>query len=551
MDPIDHARAFLAQLLDGTAPTELPADLGDFHEASKSLYEAYELGKAEAVNAAFEVLARDDPRLELLRPASMRQSTPRKKPAPLTAYVPPLDKAAHLPEGIERDACPWLDRYIQFSKYWSPSGYPGFHEAIGLWVLSTIAARRICLPLGAKMQYTPLYIALTARSGIYAKSETASVGVRVVRDAGLGYLLAGDNYTPQSFIKSMTGVVPADYERASDKTRAWIDLSVAFSAQRGWFFDEFSQLIDGMRKKSGHMGEFSGILRRIYDCQDSYTSSTIERGEEKVADPYLAMLVNMTPADLRSSGKRGSDLWGNGFFGRMAFIGPDKQGVLKGRMPNERFNIPADILMPLHHWHERLGIPAVSIEQDRDVPSKYYVERGNFPENEVVFDKGVFDAFYAYRDALSDLVDTSDEMDLDSNYARFAAKSLRIAMLVASLENNGIISMPIWALAQSITERWRANLHAIFAQINEASPSFGESLENRVIGIVERWHEREGKLPTMRNIRQNISGVPSKDLTQMIESMVRTGLLAEYVSGKTKYYGLPVEEGRESEEKQG
>src|SRR5207248_11561637 len=58
------------------------------------------------------------------------------------------------------------------SSKWSPRAYDGFHEAVGLWILSTIAARRVALAHGGR-RYTPLFIALTARTSLYSKSTTA------------------------------------------------------------------------------------------------------------------------------------------------------------------------------------------------------------------------------------------------------------------------------------------------------------------------------------------------------------------------------------------
>ncbi len=55
---------------------------------------------------------------------------------------------------------PWLDAYIAYSRAWSPRAPASFHEACGLWLLSTIAARRVVTHLGS-VRYGNLYLALT------------------------------------------------------------------------------------------------------------------------------------------------------------------------------------------------------------------------------------------------------------------------------------------------------------------------------------------------------------------------------------------------------
>src|SRR5256886_13041770 len=191
---LNMARNYIATLAEGIDPGESPA-LNGFSEQITVLREAFDDGGGDAIARAFESLSRHNPKYELLRPASLAKKT--GKAAHIPGVMQPLPESAILPEGLSKGACLWLERYIKFSKRLSPSGYEGFHEAVGLWLLSTIAARRIGLPLGGSMQYTMLYIALCARSGIFAKSETTAVGVKTLKQAGEGWLLIGDKSNPQ------------------------------------------------------------------------------------------------------------------------------------------------------------------------------------------------------------------------------------------------------------------------------------------------------------------------------------------------------------------
>ena len=102
-------------------------------------------------------------------------------PAPI--YIP-------LPEGVQPNldlaatACPWLDDYIAYSKHWGPRAAPLLHEAIGVWLLSVVAADRIQLDVGHST-ITTLMIAICAPSSVYAKSTTVTLASRLLCATGV------------------------------------------------------------------------------------------------------------------------------------------------------------------------------------------------------------------------------------------------------------------------------------------------------------------------------------------------------------------------------
>ena len=75
------------------------------------------------------------------------RSLPRRD---IIQTIPNLPAEVQAKSDLGDNACPWLDGYIEFSRQMSPRGYDGFHEAIALWLLSTIAARRLVLMMGNK-----------------------------------------------------------------------------------------------------------------------------------------------------------------------------------------------------------------------------------------------------------------------------------------------------------------------------------------------------------------------------------------------------------------
>ncbi len=450
-----------------------------------------------------------------------------------------LPAAVRFPADMAAEAAPWLDDYVAHSREWSPRAYDAFHEACGLWVLSTVAARRVSLDLG-KRRYPNLYIALAARTSIYAKSTTAGIGQAIIHAAGLEHLLAPDDATPQAFVKNLTASLPSDWERLSPEKRALITNRIAFSGQRGWYFDEFGQKVSAMMRDGGHMADFRALLRKFDDSPDSYEYVSISRGTDLVRRPYLALMANLTPADLAPYAKRGSALWNDGFWARFAFITPPiNHERSKGKFPAGTKVVPEALAGKLRWWHERLGVPDVEVEEIvTDKGTRYELRPGPLREQRIVLADGVFDAWYRYNDALVDIVQQSSYTDLDGNYTRLAEKALRIAMLIASLENDGILEMTHWARAQQIAESWRQNLHNLYDQVvNDAlTASRTEAMEDKIMRtIAER-----GPL-TQRELYTYIRGLDSKSAGQMLASMVEAGLLNATQQNKRTVFSLVAE----------
>jgi hypothetical protein len=65
------------------------------------------------------------------------------------------------------------------------------HEAIGLWMLATVAARRVCLSWSGGV-FTNLYLANCARSSLFTKTTAAEIGINLIRKAGIAPLLMPD-----------------------------------------------------------------------------------------------------------------------------------------------------------------------------------------------------------------------------------------------------------------------------------------------------------------------------------------------------------------------
>lgn len=454
--------------------------------------------------------------------------------------IPDLPEAARIDPAISSNVSPWLNTYIAFSRQWSPRAFDGFHEACALWLLSTVAARRVCVDMG-KERYTNLYIALTARSSLYAKSSTAEIALQTLRAAGLDWLLSADSATPQKFIADLTLRLVSDYDGLGDDQKVIVRNRLSLAGQRGWYYDEFGQHIAAMMRDGGFMADFRGLLRRMDDTPERYEYGSIGRGSDIIERPYLALLANLTPVDLRPFARRGAGLWGDGFLARFALVTPPDGDRLRDRFPAGKRTIPAELLTPLVAWHKRLGMPAVEIidvlnEKNEKTGSKR-VEITPLAPVSMAIAPEVREAFYTYHDGLLDLLAESENHDLDGNYARLAEKALRVASLLASLDNQSEVTLPYWAKGQAVAENWRAGLHYLYAQINEPPASKTEENEEKLLQVITR-HGASTPAQAARFVR----GLSSGEAAILLDGLVNAGLLqSEKTQRGTKRYGLSQE----------
>lgn len=446
--------------------------------------------------------------------------------------MPQLPKAAQLDPSLADGVSPWLDEYVKHSSRWSPKAYVNFHEATGLWLLSTVAARRVGYQLN-DVGHTGLYVALLGRTSVYRKTTTAKVGYKVLGAAGLKHLLCPDEMTPQAFVQYLAkDNIPGHYSKMTEEEQEQAKEGLALAGQKGWYYDEFGMKVAGLMRSDGHMSEYRGILRVMDDGREEYSYSTIARGEATIKNPYLALLCNMTPADLQKFAGKGAPLWRDGFWARFAFVSPpqDGSGRGKGRWPNELQIPPISLLMPLREWHKRLGVPHVAVEEDEE--SKRLIARISKTEPIALsLAKDVYEAFNNYSEGLAELVVASDNTDLDGNYTRFPEKALRIATLLASFQGEREITLSYWAKGQQIAERWRADLHNLY---DELASEVEQSEERTVEEAMLTQLEKRGQM-TARELRNYIKK-STDEIGAALHSLTESGQIVRIDAGRTTRY---------------
>jgi hypothetical protein len=174
----------------------------------------------------------------------------------------------------------------------------------------------------------------------------------------------------------------------------------------------------------------------------------------------------------------------------------------RDRFPEGERIIPAHLLTPIDEWNKRLGLPDVNIIDVINDEGKTNGKRANIiplQAQVIEADDDTREAFYSYDEALLDMIDTSENQDLDGNYARFSEKALRVALLLASMSGSDTIKMCHFAKAQAITERWRYCLHSLYDQLNEPPESAERDNEERILRMIKK----KGS-PTEREISQAV-----------------------------------------------
>lgn len=418
-------------------------------------------------------------------------------------------------------ACLTFDLLCDWLRTWSPRSDNSYYEAVALFILSTIAARRVSYSFGG-IRYTNLQILLIGRTGISAKTTVATLSRDLLTQLGLDFLLVPDIITPQKLVNIMTRNKPENYEKLTNDEQLKAKLSIGYSGQRGWLHDEFGTTLSGMMQNQGTDTMLRKIFRQFDDSPSKFSLAGIARGTDEIINTYLAFLGCMTVKDIEPFCKNNATLWGDGWLARMAIVSSEDVLKKNARFPKGNRTYPEDLLLNLSQWHLRLGLPTVTINTELHVdPAKGH---------HLVIDKAVEEACYAYDQALLTMIEQWDSYDLDGNYVRFPEKAMRIAALFASLAGSDHINIAHWAKAQGITEQWRENLHSFYQRIvTNTAPRKVSNMERvmRTMSVKET--------PTKREIEQH-TGLLSYEVQDQLDILLSRGDIKEIEAGNTVRY---------------
>jgi hypothetical protein len=459
-----------------------------------------------------------------------------------SSFVELPEKARISPEA-SRGACQWLNDYVEFSKEASPEGFEDFHPFVGMWVLSVVHARRSYIPMKKKKYYGNLNIVLCAITSTAAKSHTAAIGTQLLAEAGLSYMLGAQKTTPEKLVNSMSGnMLPRNYHQLSDEKKEFIRRKIAMSGQKGLYRDEFGKFIREVLKKESADSGWIEFLLKIYDCPPDYDAETISRGSDKIYNPYIALLGAMTYPDIKRNGKSGSDFWRDGFWARFGFIAaPSNYNKIATLDVGEEMSTPFHLLRDLTEWNSRLGMPQCEIVAKQNgkgdvIEGEYEIAKDDdsFPCVKMTISQEANLAYKRYREALKELFPQFKHQDFNGSYDRLPEQALRMAVLMASLENNNHIDFCRWAKAQELAELLRRSLHRMYDETNGGVISDSARMEQEILEEGKKFLEKGVTSAVLCNRCRKLSKYGATTLQERLDKMWKAGILSKTITDRAR-----------------
>jgi hypothetical protein len=471
-----------------------------------------------------------------------------------SAACPTLAASARLDPALGTDACPWLDEYIAWSRRWSPRAYDPYHETCGIFVLATVAARRVMSPVGLGL-YTSIYSMLVGRSTVSPKTTTKDLAMRLLSAAGLTGLITPGDVTPEKMFENMSGYIHPDDDVAMSikMTREKAtrinalgevidEMRYDFVPQQGWVHDEFGRILRALSNERHYLSKYRDMLRMLYDCPQRHVVERVGRRRQVIDRPYLCILANTTPTDMRGMGRDLYSLLTDGFLARFAMACPPPDHPISvARFPDERFQVPDGLVRGLRAWHESLPQPSHEIVQREDSKGKLigdpHVVVHPVEPRAIAVGKDVTDLFYNYGDALMQTL-AGRSVPLDASIGRMANRALRVAALLASCSGATAIELRHWARAQEISERWREGAYNVLSHVRQSDVASQRELGERRQERILRAHYAADTVLSIFEVTGTWRDA-REDIVAAYDILTQTGELVEVATNRTAKYGPP------------
>jgi hypothetical protein len=449
------------------------------------------------------------------------QGAPLAAPRPETASADLLDlpQEAQMPPAMQQagqEVGRWLSDYVAFAADVSERTPRLFHEAIGLWIGGLAIARRLRLRLRHGNIYPNLYILGVADTTLYAKSTGLEVGSRLIHDC-FPHLLFANDFTPEAMLSDLAGREPANLHAAdlTERDRELWLAGRAFSAERGVILEEMSALLAGLRRD--YMTGMAELLLRLYDCPDLYRRNTRGAGFVVVRHAYLSLLGMTTPARLR--GAEIHTAWHDGLFARFALLTPEAPPARPGDdFERSRPPYPPHLVTDL----TRLANALLAVQKYPDPVQARNVEMADDAKA----------AWWQYYTALTHTLLTGDNpppQQLWGNYARLPTQALKIALILTALDwgcgsqQEPRLTLPHFARAQGIAERWRASAHRLLDMLSNRDVAAEYGKEDRILRVIQA--AGSGGI-TARTVYRAL-GLRRVEFELAVAGLVRDGLIRE------------------------
>lgn len=402
-----------------------------------------------------------------------------------------------------------------------------FHQGAGIWMVAVAIARRVVVKAPWSIKVHPnLYMMFIAATTYYRKTTAYQLAHQVIEQA-IPHLLLPTPGSPERFWDALAGLAPSNFRELPHDQQQVVLESIKFAAQRGLFKDEIAGLFGSLKRD--YMAGLKDDLLRVYDCP-TYDAKETQTGLRIIRNAALSILGVTTPAGL-SSAISGVD-WENGLLPRFALITPEPD-YAERPAPQASEPPPALVSESLKMLYEALPMPEKSGD-GWSAPMPLELEVTCWQECQ------------DYSNSLRRLCNPHLETPLDDRlkgvYGRLHVQAMKIAMICATLDwlETGRTGLPVvtqshWYTARTIAEHWRLSSHRLIEAISSSQIARREQQDEERLLDLFRQAGAEG---LELRVAYRRLGMESRVARQIVQDMVRAGLLVEMRIGRAEAYVL-------------
>lgn len=451
------------------------------------------------------------------------------EPKPLRPALPAGVTLTTSQKALAKQGRKWLDDYLAWTRIACPLPPEIFHEAMALWLLATVATRRIKVVMGGQEIYPNLYILVIAKTSLYRKSTAMKAAKKLLKQARLESLLLPTDVTPEALFDELAGVKPVNFESLPlEEKTDWLQ-GRAVAAQRSFLKDECSSIFASLKKD--YNAGLTELLLEGYEGDGGKLKKQLKtKGMIVVKDMCLSFLGATTPV---MYGKYiTNEESENGFVARFAIITPE--GMPQYTVIDEPAEIPSSLVTQLRQmfmqslpWHNNQP-PSASM-LDTEVLSP--------PVTSVTIDPKALKQMMGYQKALGYDLLVSERVDdtKAAAYTRLGTMMIKVAMLLAAIDTTiapiRIEEKHAYA-AQEILERWRESLHRLDTHVAHSN---GNNANEKVMGYLNTAGSQGASI---RDIMRDCGIKNKKDVEEALKALYEDGVIEKF-DHKPKGPGRP------------
>lgn len=447
-------------------------------------------------------------------PASIVQpNAPQLRPKLPTFAELSSEQVALAPKGRK-----WLDDYLEWTRQSCALAPEIFHEAMAMWLLATVATRRIKVNLGGQEIYPNLYVLVIAKTSLYRKSTAMGKAKEILKAAGLEPLLLPTDVTPEALFDELAGVKPANFDSMGmDDRKEWL-LGRSVAAQRSFMKDECSSIFANLKKD--YNAGLTELLLEGYQGDGGKLKKLLKsKGLISVKDMCLSFLGATTP--VMYSKYITNEESENGFIARFAIITPE--GIPPYNVCDEPPPIPHSVVAQLRRmfldvlpWHGNEKPHGSDLMSEVVTPP--VMSASVAPE--------ALEQLGEYRKALNyDMLIGNDvEESKAAAYTRLGTMAVKVALLLAAVDTqSGQVRIePHHAYAaQLLCERWRESLYRLDRDVARSAENGNEKVMNYLRTVGEKG-------ATIRDIMRDCAIKQRNYLEDVLKALHEDGSIEKF-----------------------